>query len=93
MIKSALFSLMFVAVLSVSLTSQSIIPSLSAEGANMAQIQLILKKMKSNMQNMKDFDELEDAGMDKKDVDRLRNATKAKVQQMTSNAITLIRQL
>ena len=57
----------------------------------MAQVQLILKKMKANIHNMKDFDELEKAGMDKEDVDRLRRATKAKVKQMTNDAVALIR--
>ena len=60
---------------------------------NMAQVQLILKKLKSSMANMKDFDELEKAGMDKRDVDRLRNAMKAKIKQMTTDAVDLIRVL
>ncbi len=59
----------------------------------MAKVQLIIKKMKSNMQNMKDFDELEKAGMDKVDVERLRKATRAKIKQMTSDAVNLIRVL
>ena len=60
---------------------------------NMAQVQLILKKLRSSMSNMKDFDELEAAGMDKADVDRLRNAMKGKIKQMTSDAVDLIRVL
>ena len=60
---------------------------------NMAQVQLILKKLRSSMSNMKDFDELEAAGMEKEDVDRLRNAMKGKIKQMTSDAVGLIRVL
>ncbi len=60
---------------------------------NMAQVQLILKKLKSSMKNMEDFNELEKAGMDKRDVDRLRNAMKAKIKQMTTDAVDLIRVL
>ena len=60
---------------------------------NMAQVQLILKKLRSSMSNMKDFDELETAGMEKEDVDRLRKAMKGKIKQMTSDAIDLIRVL
>ena len=45
------------------------------------------------MANMKDFDDLEAAGMDKSDVDRLRNAMKGKIKQMTSDAVDLIRVL
>ncbi len=67
-------------------------PAYAADG-NMAQVQLILKKLKSSMENMKDFDELEKAGMDKRDVDRLRNAMRAKIRQMTSDAVDLIRVL
>ncbi len=67
-------------------------PAYAAEG-NMAQVQLILKKLRSSMENMKDFDELEKAGMEKRDVDRLRKAMKGKIKQMTSDAVDLIRVL
>ena len=60
---------------------------------NMAQVQLILKKMKESMKNMKDFDELEKAGMDKNDVDRMRNAMNVRIKQMTTSAVDLIRVL
>ncbi len=58
--------------------------------ADMAQVRLILKKLRSSMASMKDFDELEAAGMDKADVDRLRNAMKGKIKQMTTDAVELI---
>jgi len=61
-----------------------------AAESSMAQVQLILKKLRGSMASMKDFDALEKAGMDKKDVDRLRRAMKAKIQQMTSDAVELI---
>ncbi len=73
--------------------SYGLVSQASAADANMAQVQLILKKLRSSMANMKDFDELEAAGMDKKDVDRLRNAMKGKIKQMTSDAVDLIRVL
>ena len=65
----------------------------AAGDVNMAQVQLILKKLRSSMANMKDFDELEEAGMDKTDVGRLRSAMKNKITQMTSDAVNLIRVL
>ena len=74
-------------------SSYALIPTASAADGNMAQVQLILKKLRSSMANMKDFDELEEAGMDKKDVDRLRKAMKGKIKQMTSDAVDLIRVL
>jgi len=74
-------------------TGYGLMSQASAADANMAQVQLILKKLRSSMANMKDFDELEEAGMDKKDVDRLRNAMKGKIKQMTSDAVDLIRVL
>ncbi|MCF6208611.1 MAG: hypothetical protein L3J61_04405 [Ghiorsea sp.] len=58
--------------------------------ADMAQVRLILKKLRSSMASMKDFDELEAAGMDKADVDRLRKAMKGKIKQMTTDAVELI---
>ncbi len=65
----------------------------AAGDVNMAQVQLILKKLRSSMANMKDFDDLEEAGMDKVDVDRLRSAMRNKIKQMTSDAVDLIRVL
>jgi hypothetical protein len=73
--------------------SDVVVAKASAADNNMAQVQLILKKLRSSMANMKDFDELEAAGMDKADVDRLRKAMKAKIKQMTSDAVDLIRVL
>lgn len=57
---------------------------------NMEQVRLILKKLRGSMASMKDFDELEAAGMDKADVDRLRKAMKGKIKQMTTDAVELI---
>ncbi len=73
--------------------SDAVVARATAADSNMAQVQLILKKLRSSMANMKDFDELEKAGMDKADVDRLRKAMKAKIKQMTSEAVDLIRVL
>ncbi len=60
---------------------------------NMAQVRLILKKLRGSMASMKDFDELEAAGMDKADVDKLRRAMKLKIKQMTADAVDLIKAL
>ncbi|HID37259.1 MAG TPA: hypothetical protein EYP39_07800 [Ghiorsea sp.] len=73
--------------------SYALVSTASAAEGNMAQVQLILKKLRSSMANMKDFDELEEAGMDKSDVDRLRKAMKGKIKQMTTDAVDLIRVL
>ncbi len=65
-------------------------PVYAADADGMAKVRLILKKLRSSMASMKDFDELEAAGMDKKDVDKLRRAMKAKIKQMTTDAVELI---
>jgi len=91
--KYILVFMVMVFVTSMSNQSSLLVPSAHAADDNMAQVQLILKKLRSSMANMKDFDELEEAGMDKKDVDRLRNAMKGKIKQMTSDAVDLIRVL
>ena len=58
---------------------------------NMGQVQLILKKLRSSLVSLKDFDELEEAGMDKADVDRMRRAMQQKIKQMTGDAVSLIK--
>ena len=62
----------------------------AAEDGGMAQVRLVLKKLRGSMASMKDFDELEDAGMDKKDVNRMRSAMTRKIKQMTGDAVDLI---
>jgi len=42
---------------------------------------------------MKDFDELEKAGMSKSDVDRMRRAMTQKIKQLTDEAINSIQSL
>ncbi len=64
-----------------------------AEENNMAKIQLILKKLRSSMGSMKDFDDLEKAGMSKRNVDRLRRAMSQKIQQLTDEAVNSIHDL
>ena len=91
--KYILVFMVMVFVTSMSNQSGILVPSAHAADDNMAQVQLILKKLRSSMANMKDFDELEEAGMDKKDVDRLRRAMKGKIKQMTTDAVDLIRVL
>ena len=56
-------------------------------------IQLILKKLRGSMTSMKDFNELEVAGMPRKDVERMRKAMSNKIKQLTDQAIDLIRAL
>ena len=74
----------------VSLNHASIGIAQAQAADNMAQVRLILKKLRGSMASMKDFDELEAAGMDKTDVDRLRKAMKGKIKQMTADAVELI---
>jgi len=59
----------------------------------MVEVRIIIKKMRASMENMKEFDALEKAGMDKRDVDQLRYVTKEKINQMTADAVELIRAL
>ncbi len=68
-------------------------PAYGAEKAGMEQVQLIMKKLRASMSSMKDFDELEKAGMPKKDVDRMRRAMQQKIEKLTSEAVDLIRAL
>ncbi len=65
----------------------------AAEENGMAKIQLILKKLRASMTSMKDFDDLEKAGMPKRDVDRLRRAMSQKIKQLTDEAIASIHDL
>jgi len=67
-------------------------PAVAADDG-MAKMQLVIKKLRSSMTSMKDFDELEKAGMSKKDVDRMRRAMQQKINQMTEEAVDLIRTL
>jgi len=61
--------------------------------SDMGQIQLILKKLRTSMSSMKDFDELEKAGMSTKDVDRMRRAMTQKIEQLTDDAVASIRNI
>jgi len=60
---------------------------------NMKRVTIIIKKLRNAMGSMKDFDDLERAGLAKKDVDRMRRAMKDKIQQMMEDAIYAIRAL
>ncbi|MDQ6987245.1 MAG: hypothetical protein Q9M25_05540 [Mariprofundaceae bacterium] len=68
-------------------------PQAVADEGSMAKIQLILRKLRSSMSSMKDFDELEKVGMPKSDVDRMRRAMTRKIKQLTDEAINSIRAL
>ncbi len=59
----------------------------------MKRLNLIIKKLRDAMGSMKDFDELEKAGLSKKDVNRMRSAMQLKIQQMMEDAIYAIRSL
>jgi len=67
------------------------VAAVHAEG--MADVTLILKKLRSSMGSMSDFDELEKAGMSPADVNLMRRAMKQKIKQMTNDAVDLIRAL
>lgn len=64
-----------------------------AAGGDMAKLRIILKKLRDAMASMKDLDQLEAAGMPKKDVDRMRSAMQSKINQMMSEAMDDIRAL
>ena len=64
-----------------------------SEASGMERMQLILKKLRSTMASMKDFDDLEEAGMAKVQVDRMRKAMTQKIQQLTDDAVGSIRDL
>lgn len=87
-----LLGLMFSPVIS-PVSMQLNYPQAVATEASMAKIQLILKKLRGSMGNMKDFDELEAAGMPKSDVDRMRRAMNHKIDQLTDEAISSIESL
>ena len=92
--KALVLSALMVIGLATSHPTFALVPQANAAGdVNMVQVQLILKKLRSSMANMKDFDDLGEAGMDKADVDRLRSAMRNKIKQMTSDAVDLIRVL
>ncbi len=65
----------------------------AAADNGMARLTLVLKKLRDALGSMKDFDELEKAGLRKKDVDRMREAMQAKINQMMEDAIYAIRAL
>lgn len=67
--------------------------TLISQDKSMANVQMMIKKLRDSMLSMKDLDALEDAGMDKADVDKMRRAMKQKIQQMTSDAVEVIRKL
>jgi len=78
---------------SLSPTSVSVSYPTVQAASSMSQIQLILKKLRASMSSMKDFDELEKAGMSKKDVDRMRRAMTQKIKQLTDDAVASIRNI
>jgi len=59
----------------------------------MKRLNLIIKKLRSAMASMKDFDALEKAGLSKKDVNRMRSAMQLKIQQLMEDAIYAIRSI
>ncbi len=64
-----------------------------SEDAGMRRVQLLLRKLRESMQSLKDLDALERAGMPKRDVDRMRRALKAKIQEMIDETVASIREL
>jgi len=95
-VKSMLLGFALLVLISAPLLSSSMqwqYPQSIAEESGMAKIQLILKKLRGSMNSMKDFDELEAAGMGKKDVDRMRRAMSHKIKQLTDDAVSSIQDL
>lgn len=84
--------------LSVNTTTGSVATYSAADAAessqdSMKRLNLIIRKLRDAMGSMKDFDELEKAGLDRRSVDRMRNAMREKINQMMEDAIYAIRNL
>jgi hypothetical protein len=60
---------------------------------SMHRVRIILNKLRESLATMGDFDQLEQAGMRKADVDRLRAAMQSKIQMLQEEALLSIRQL
>lgn len=56
-------------------------------------LSIMLKKLRSQMLSMKDLNQLEAIGMNKRDVDRMRNVLQAKIETMIQETITVIHSL
>ncbi len=67
--------------------------SAQADDEGMVRVRRTLNKLKGAMKSLNDFDELEKAGMPKKDVDRMRRAMEKKIQNMMNDAIRAITEL
>jgi len=86
------FGVAVVSPLSITSTSVGYQQAQAADAVSgMKRVTIIIRKLREAMSSMKDFDELEKAGLRKKDVDRMRRAMDAKIQQMMEDAIYAIR--
>lgn len=61
--------------------------------ASMKRVNLIIRKLRDAMSSMNDLDELERAGLSKRDVDRMRKAMEEKIRQMMDEALGAIQKL
>lgn len=86
-------NLAVVLMLGMMFTLAQVEPVAAAETEGFAKVQLILKKLRDSMSGLNDLDDLEKAGMSKKDVDRMRSALKRKIDQMVEEAIASIQSL
>ena len=64
-----------------------------AQSSEIHNLKLVLSKLRESMAAAKDLGQLEEAGLPKKDVDRLRRAMESKIKQLVDNAITTIKRL
>jgi len=64
-----------------------------ASADSMTRLRIILQKLQDAMASMKDLDKLEESGMPKKQVDRMRRAMQLKINQMMEEAIKNIHAL
>ncbi|MDX8376724.1 MAG: hypothetical protein R8L53_01730 [Mariprofundales bacterium] len=66
----------------------------AAAAENMKKVRLVLTKLRTAMNNLKEYDQLEDDEiMPQEDVDRMRRVMEIKIQQLTEQAIELIQAL
>jgi len=69
-------------------------PAMAEEQVDhMAQMRLTLRKLQDAMSSMKDFDELESAGMPKSNVDRMRSAMQLKINKMMNEVLEEIQKI
>lgn len=82
-------ALALAAILAIGMSS----PATAAESESMQRLHIMLLKLKDASASLKDMDKLEQAGMEHRQVERMRQAMRRKIQQMIDETIRQIQQL